>query len=296
MNRRVAIWKQGPTNSSPSALSWIRGNRWPLALLCATVFAWFLPWLVRKYGHGYQPGVGVYVTVMAVVAAWMTLRREPSKFEKSCWLILIMVLAVLEIGDINTATTRQIHTFSAISRDLDESRKGLDATAAGIRSTAKAMDAVAGLSAKELSVSGDALRQLTGGGEFCYLDTLFGISSGSANGKVLWPVTAYTSGTLPMDDCYVVINENFPIRSPSDIERRMKPIVVEQLGPLTPAKTPGRPGAEGITTNIVLPTGDYDVHIDTRNARFYELLKIGANGATEIDVLDDAGKVVYKRP
>lgn len=107
-----------------------------IVLVALAVLSYFVPgFLLSRYE--YQPGVGVYVTVMAVVIAVMTIRKEPGRIEKTCWVVLIMALAILEIKNINLTTTAQVGAFSKISQDLDATKKGLDTTASGIQGAIK---------------------------------------------------------------------------------------------------------------------------------------------------------------
>ncbi|MGB7471519.1 MAG: hypothetical protein WBA09_15490 [Candidatus Acidiferrum sp.] len=79
--------------------------------------------------------VGVFVAIMGLVAAIMAFQKEPKRSEKALWILCLTALLVAEIRNLYTADRQQANTFNQISQSLDASKKGLDATADGIRNT-----------------------------------------------------------------------------------------------------------------------------------------------------------------
>ena len=113
----------------------LRGLRseWPAVVLAcfSALSVCASKWL---FVNEYRPPVGVYIAIMGLVAALMSLRKEPSHWEKASWIILMTVLIVAEIQNLYKADREQARTFNEISQSLGASKNGLDATAGGIRS------------------------------------------------------------------------------------------------------------------------------------------------------------------
>jgi hypothetical protein len=78
------------------------------------------PWL-------HNPPVGVYIAIMGLVAACVSLRKEPSRIEKFLWIIVMTVLMVAEIRNLYIADADQVAKFTQISYALDATKNGLGA-------------------------------------------------------------------------------------------------------------------------------------------------------------------------
>jgi hypothetical protein len=83
----------------------------------------------------YHPPVGVYIAIMGLVAAGVTLREKPSSLEKALWIVVITLLMFAEVQNLYIAENKQVKTFAHINSELEES-----------------------------------LAQTTGGDSFCYVD------------------------------------------------------------------------------------------------------------------------------
>jgi hypothetical protein len=134
--RRSPVWKRRPLH--PTILFWHWPNWLAVILASSSLLAFLIPkWLLD---HGHRPPVGVYIAIMGLVVAIMTLRKEPSPAEKFWWVVLATVLMVAEIQSLYRADAVQTTTFSRITENLDATRKGLDAAAGKIQDTASELN------------------------------------------------------------------------------------------------------------------------------------------------------------
>jgi cell division protein FtsB len=141
------------------------------------------------------------------------------------------------------------------------------------------------LSKNALTLSGSALKQITGGGQFCYISS-GGIPAGISNGRTLFQLFVFNSGPIPLDACHVYVSTYSPPNLPT--------IVGDwPLGPVAPGKG-------GFITPIILPEGEYHIRINTRNDLFYEVLNIHPNdkkSREDVEVFRAKdGKLVFSEP
>jgi len=109
----------------------------PCFLLLLCLFACFAPNHLRKMGH--NPPAGVYIALMGLAAAIVSLRKEPGPVEKALWITLITILMIAEVRNLYVEDAAQLTKFDKISSALDATKRGLEATAIGINTTAVAM-------------------------------------------------------------------------------------------------------------------------------------------------------------
>jgi hypothetical protein len=134
-------------------LAWIRHWLVPWVLVCASVFAFeFSNWLAT---HSKRPPVGVYIAIMGLVVALMTV-REPKKWEKFLWIILATVLTIAEIRGLYVFDEQQTLRNEKVSRDLDATKIGIDTATAELKATSEGIRAV--------------VSELTGADSYIYLD------------------------------------------------------------------------------------------------------------------------------
>jgi hypothetical protein len=65
---------------------------------------------------------------MGLVAACVTFRKEPSRVEKSLWIIVMTFLMVAEIRNLYSADADQVAKFEKTSGALEATKEGLEAT------------------------------------------------------------------------------------------------------------------------------------------------------------------------
>jgi hypothetical protein len=138
----------------PLLKSWCGRNWIKLALVAASAISILVSiWLFRNHD---RPPVGIYIAVMGVVIAVMTLREKPPGWEKFLWIGLITILMVVEVRNIYVTDAEQGQTFSKISRDLNSTKQGIDAAAKRIEDTTEALRALHS--------------EITGGDSYVYFD------------------------------------------------------------------------------------------------------------------------------
>jgi hypothetical protein len=85
------------------------------------------------YKTKHNPPVGVYIAIMGLVAASVTFRKEPTRVEKSVWIIVMTLLMVAEIRNLYIADADQVTKFEKTSGALDATKTGLEGTASGLK-------------------------------------------------------------------------------------------------------------------------------------------------------------------
>ncbi|HXM98334.1 MAG TPA: hypothetical protein VN982_07665 [Candidatus Dormibacteraeota bacterium] len=290
--RTVNLW-----NSTPVAV---------LLAVCGTIVA---VWAAIT-----GPSPGVSIGLLGAGAALMSLRTEMRPLEKVAWIVIITILATTEIIAINKGDEANLRARKDQNDRFDKEEKKLDQlreqqkeefnkTAEGLKAaidksnrifarTEQGFQAVIKREQDIANVSNSALGQITGGDQYCYLEALFG-GGGSAQLAVM------NSGPLPLQRCHIVLSEikTTPPVTPQDWDNLMRPLVIRELGPLSPGK-------KGVMTDIVLGGGTYYVQIQTRNAEFYEFLVIHGDfpnpqkkeGLATVEVRDSQWKLVYSSP
>ncbi len=249
--------------------------------------------------------VGVAIGLLAgigVIVPWF--RGNARRTEKAIWTLLRFIFVFEEIWAIHQSQVEhdeeqhqswclQEQRFQQIANKADQAT---DTAKVGVDKMKHLVSSAQHIS----STTQEALNQLTGNGEYCFLSARRVVGR-DEHGKLLVEVMVANPGPLPLDVCHVRVRYDGLVMSVEDEKRMFVAIADEQLGPMPPGKIPGKKGYRGQMTNIVLPEGDYWVNIETRNDRFYEALKIdaAANGVTvtnSIKVQNDRGKVVYREP
>jgi hypothetical protein len=164
------------------------------------------------------------------------------------------------------------------------------------RNTLAEMQSQVVLSRKTITLSRDALQQLTAAGSFCYLEPF--LLPYPSDGQILWQLMVSNPSHFPLDVYRVAIHDNAPINSAEDADRNERILALRQLGPLPPGCTPGGT-VRGMTTDISVPQGSYYIQINTRNDWFYETLNIDPNSrhttAPIVEIRDQNGKLIAER-
>lgn len=150
LNGRRPIWKHRQLLTT--TVRWCIQNWIRLVLFSLSVFAASLSrWLNV---HEVHTPVGVYIALMGLVVAVMTLRKDPDKWEKFLWVTLVTVLMVAEIQNLYKVDALQTQTFKNINSDLDTTKKGLEVAAKSIEKATEGLDRV--------------LSEVTGGDTYMY--------------------------------------------------------------------------------------------------------------------------------
>lgn len=169
-------------------------RKWPEAVrewpYSERVFMWFLAisavaaYLIPRFlaNHNHLPPVGVYVTIMGLVIAAMSLRKEPGAVEKALWMVLITMLMAAEIRDIYTTAAQQSQTFQQISQSLEATKTGLDAAATTLKEERTQQELRFGITMKGVNGTIDAI---TGGDSYLIIVPLLVSIAGPNTFRVL---------------------------------------------------------------------------------------------------------------
>jgi len=253
-------------------------------LLVLVALSWFQMW---------PPVPGVAIGFLGVAAVAMAVRAPYFKpAEEVIWIVIAFSLFTVEIRAIYRDRDEYATNQAQIRREENARlEKMLSQNQDHFDKTLGEMKGISKLSGGALKLSSKALQQITGGGQYCYLEAE-PVGSGRI-GFFVW-----NSGPLPLERCFVVIRENLTPKSAQDAVRQFQPIMVKELGPIAPGKN------RGMGTDIVLPASSYYIQIHTRNDRFYETLTVHTDypngkkgeGFQSIKIRDDKGRLVYSYP
>ena len=241
MDTRFTIWFSKAAQKMRSSQ---RHTRWEYFASVLFLLAIIVPYYLLQ--AGLHPPVGLYITIMGVVAAGVALRKDPPVREKAAWILVIVMLTVAEIKNLYVAEHEEAQTFSNIV-------SGLQRTANGLKET---------------------LGESTGGDSFCYVDV-------ARDGPDTLIAHLVRRGRYPVFHVVVSINDvdayNKGMQSGDIVSSRrtFQPITVIPVfsfwQPLT--KIP-------IKLNLSLQT--FTAEIDARNGVFSEVLLVRTlkNGST----------------
>jgi hypothetical protein len=157
-----------------------RVRTWVVGFICLMSFVvptWVVPHLQHK------PPVGVYIAVMGLAVALMTLPKEPNGLEKFLWTVTITILMVAEITNLYKTDEVQAGIFSKITGDLDLTAQRLQTTAEGLRQTASEI--------RTLHL------ETTGGDSLFYLEPS---DTTIVNGTVYFMLLPQVKGQYPLRD------------------------------------------------------------------------------------------------
>ncbi len=271
-------------------------NRWGFYLQIVAIIMCVI------WSRVWPPIPAVAIGFLGVVAAVMTVRADRfTSFEKVVWVLISATLFIIEVK----AVRRDRDEFAAQQLGL---RKEENSHFAGILqqnqnhfdTSLRKMEAIAELSGKAVYFSSNALQQITGGGQYCYL-------VGLPIGPGLIALGVVNSGPLPLDRCSVVVRHK-EAPSAHSLEEAVKtfepPLLTREFGPLPPGETihPSRGFTLRFSTAVVEPLYDsYKVEIHTRNEDFTESLTVppevvaGQNKDKfeRIEIRDTKGKRIY---
>jgi hypothetical protein len=155
----------------PIYSKWVAVSLWPVA--------YFVPPYLLKIGH--HPPVGMYIAIMGVLAAMVSLRKEPSPTEKAAWIVLITLVMIAEVRNLYVADREETDKFTAIQNGLELTNEGLAKTATALGTTATTLHGISGDISKESKQSqaqfGATIEKLNkgidaeiGGSSFAYVE------------------------------------------------------------------------------------------------------------------------------
>jgi hypothetical protein len=277
-----------------------------------------LPWCAHWFYD--LPSAGKAIGVLGAVGVVVTLRENVPTRHRALWAFATLLLLVIEVKAIDKDRADQLldHLLDLSRQQEAQAQTLLQITLTNeaqmaqnqsqFEQTLYEMAGINKLSRNAVILSSKAVREITGGGQYCYLMAL-----PSAPG--IAGIYVMNSGPLPVERCRVIIQRNIPFKpsvqnpkTPEEFEKlrqemqshadlTLRPIASKELGPIAPGKKPGE--GEGLLTDISLPVGSYYIHIITRNDRFYETLDIHPNektGYESMEIKDQTGKVIYSSP
>lgn len=252
-------------------------------------------WYVRV------PEAGKALLVLGAVAAIMML-VEMRPLHKALYIALILALVAAENRALNK---ERMDTASQSAAQLRHENERFDAVLKENQrhfdTTLEAMQAEATLTSKTMTLSHEALQQITGAGAYCYVMPT--ARTRSKDGQLLYLLSVMNPSTYPLDVCHINIEKLVPINKDLAIDPQLQQaeyyfyhrLADEQFGPLPPRQK--RSAASGFWTNIALAPGSYSVSINTRNDSFSESLYISPKGYNNtLQVRNASGKVIYSDP
>jgi len=201
---------------------------------------------------------------MAVAVAIMELRgKEMSGREKFIWILVVFAFAFIGFKSIDNDHERrkqeQAAADSALQQNFDnllgtQHKEFMEMLAQNQKHFESTMDRTE----KIVGLSRQSLDQITGGGQYCYVTP-----RGEVRG--IHQLAVLNSGALPLSRCFVIIRKGIP---PKTFQDFMRPVLSQDLGFVPPGKN------QGVATAVGLTAGDYSIMMTTRNATFYEELRI----------------------
>jgi hypothetical protein len=209
--------------------------------------------------------VGVAIGCLGFAAAIMAVRTEHYKSgEKALWILIAFGLFAVELQAIYR--DQDAHDRERTNEDK-QFEEVLKTNQDEFDRTLKEMRGLAGLSSKAIAVSSSALKQLTGNGQFCYLQAA--LPSVNANGKEMFPIFVFNSGSVPLDVCHAVIQETTAGKTSTEYYWKKGVIFDKELGPLAPGKVISLDGTIGIRAGISLAEGTYYIQIRCPSPKLY---------------------------
>jgi len=153
-------------------VGWIREHFWLLVAVALWPVGLLLPYYLASSGH--HPPVGTYIAIMGILAAAVTLRKDPPVKEKAAWILLMALVMVAEIRNLYVADAEQAGKFDAISDSLKATKTGLDKTVEGLTEAANRLDGISsGISEaanKSQTQFNDTMSEMTGGSSYLFVD------------------------------------------------------------------------------------------------------------------------------
>lgn len=271
--------------------SWWKEKYWKFLALSLCLVAYFFPPHLLKIGR--HPPVGTYIALAGLLAAIVTLRKEPPLTEKACWVILFTLITVAEIKNLYVAEKEQAQTFSTIQGGLQSTKNGLDHTVIGLGKASntlgtisgditkasgenqKQFDAASVRSGKILEKTGsaaemasEAVYNMTGGDSVPEINAIKNISQGTNPPK--FPLVFVVHGKYALRNVSVAYQDHDYTQSVMH-----QPMTLEQFKGLwhfIPLDDGGTgtilPGGHILTTYI--PAGKYGFSITTAGGTFDE--------------------------
>jgi len=147
---------------------WLRGNcslRWFLFQLVGLIgiYASFRRWPKMP--------VGFAIGAAGVVAAGMTLRDGHWKaVEKFLWIVIVSALWGMDAHNIFREQETHDTEQNAMSDSLKDTQVKLGETQSKLSAAISQLDVISKNQSKTLELTTENLNQLTGGGDFCYID------------------------------------------------------------------------------------------------------------------------------
>lgn len=254
------------------------------------------------YFRAWSPApAGIAIGCLAVAAVIISVRADRIKLaEKVVWTVLAFALFGIEIAAIYR--DRDTHDQEQATERV-RFEKTLADNQSHFNQTLGEMKQLAGLSRQAITLSSNAVQQVTGGGQFCYLQPM--ISLGTADGKAWFQMAVFNSGPLPLPVCHVDIHDVSQVKNSgfAGVDRALLVMVDQELGPIPPGKPSGGNAGSpyGRSVDIRLPEGSYHILISTRNDQFFEDLTVRAEGdkqagPKDMVVHDWNGKVIFPEP
>ncbi len=277
----------------------LRGPWIWIALACLPAAAYIPLCLSRR---GYHIPVGVYIGIMGLLAAAVTLRDKQSVYEKAVWILVLTCLMGAEIRNLYTADKEQAATFGSISDSLKATKVGLEAAANRLNGISGDINDAAGESKNQFSetmskvgrltsLTSQNLEQLTGGDEYAYV-----IVGPPMTGE--WPLLAVNSGKIPLRSVQILIEQIFSTADPvADYQNQLKSGRYVSLDVLHKYDTVqlwcgGSP--------CYIQGGTYHFEIMTLYSRFSEIITVtdpkGPNLRSEYKVFNEKAEIVYQSP
>ena len=176
---------------------------WTLIAVFLWPVAYFLPRCLTETKH--NPPVGVYTIIFGVVAAAVTLRKDPSPYEKAAWIFLMTLIGVAEIKNMYVADEKQTAIFQGIQGGLGHTLSGLQAAADDLRSISGQIKQASQDSQDQFETT---MAESTGADSLCLM--LF--ERGSLGWKNLGVPEFYQKGKFPLHGVGAEITDSVKLK------------------------------------------------------------------------------------
>jgi hypothetical protein len=224
------------------------------------------------------PPAGVAIGALGAVGVLVALKDNIQSSHRFWWAVITLFLLVIEVRAIGNDRTEQfefhLHELSwqreaqaqTLELIVEENRASMMQNDSQFQGTVSRMEDIGRLSHKAITLSGNALRHLTGGDAFCYLVPLE--SSESPEGVITWKLAVGNSGDVDLPSCDATM---------ADVSR-IPPLDLD-FHPMSFGKVHTNPGYV-TTTQYGIRGGagrKYHFRIWTPTREFYEIIDFPAD-------------------
>jgi hypothetical protein len=224
------------------------------------------------------PPAGVAIGALGAVGVLVALKEGIGPGHRFLWAIVTLLLLIVEVRAIDNDRREQfeahIHELSwqraaqaqTLLHITETNHAEMSQNDSQFQGTVSRMETIGRLSHRAITLSGNALKHITGGDSFCYLVPFLPVESAGA--EVIWQLSVGTSGEVDLPSCDASMMEISSI-PPQDRE----------IHPMSFGKVHASPGYV-FTTKYGIRGGagrKYEFRIWTPTREFYEIIDFTAD-------------------